>query len=137
MNQKCIFCEINNGNIPCIKLYEDDSVIAIADAFPCRDGHFLVMPKKHVENMFDIDEDTLYKVYSVVKKICTAYKSFDESVSLNIVQNNGKSCGQEVFHFHVHIIPVYENEKKVITVQTKTLDKDKTNSIIKELKKNL
>ncbi len=137
MNSKCIFCEIIKGNIPSTKLYEDNDVLAIADAFPCRDGHFIVIPKKHVQNIFEIEEDTLNKIFSVVKKICISYKKFNNEIGLNIVQNNGAVAGQTVNHFHVHIIPVLKDETVAVSWKTKDFDNCITDNIIKEIKNNM
>ncbi len=137
MNDKCIFCEIIKGNIPSTKLYEDDSVLAIADAFPCRDGHFIVIPKKHIENIFQIDEITLSKIFTVVQKICKSYKKYNSEVGLNIVQNNGEVAGQTVNHFHVHIIPVVQDESLAVSWNTKDFNLNITNDIIKNVKENM
>ncbi len=137
MNNNCIFCNIINGDINSTKLYEDEDVLVIADAFPSNKGHFLVLPKKHTESMFDIDNETLCKIYTVTKKVCTAFKKAYPNIGINIVQNNGQLSGQVVFHFHVHIIPVYENEDKIITFKSTKLDIEKTNKIVADLKKHM
>ena len=65
----CIFCKIINGKIPCMKLYEDDIVLAYLDIAPDSDGHTLIIPKKHYKDIFDISNDTLFHIYNASKII--------------------------------------------------------------------
>ena len=64
----CIFCKILNGDIPSNKVFENDNFIAILDAFPANEGHTLVIPKKHFENIFEIDEEVLKEGYAIAKR---------------------------------------------------------------------
>ena len=70
----CLFCKIVKGEVPCSKIYEDDDVLAFMDLYPINKGHVLVIPKKHAENIFDIEEKELDKVMRVVKKLSSAVK---------------------------------------------------------------
>ena len=106
--EDCIFCKIVNGEIPCRKIYEDECCIVFLDISPWSKGHTLVVPKTHFETIFDIDEDILCNVMSVVKKISIHLKKTLNADGIKIVQNNGKSSGQEVFHIHFHVIPSYK-----------------------------
>lgn len=106
--QDCIFCKIARGEILVKKIYEDEKVFAFLDNNPIDKGHTLVITKNHYENMFEIPEEEIKNIYSKVKEITEAIsKSFDIK-EFNILQNNGPKAGQTVFHFHVHIIPRYE-----------------------------
>jgi histidine triad (HIT) family protein len=100
----CIFCKIIKGEIPSYKVYEDDFVYAFLDINPSFPGHTLVIPKKHSENIFDIEKDDLERVVMASKKISQKMKSLGCS-GINIYNNNGKKSGQIVFHFHMHIVP--------------------------------
>lgn len=106
----CIFCEIIKGNIPCYKVYEDNDCIAFLDISQATIGHTLVVPKNHYKNILDIDDELSSKLFKVVselsKKICKALNV----ENVNIVNNNGALAGQSVEHFHIHIIPRYEND---------------------------
>lgn len=101
----CVFCKIVKGEIPSAKLYEDDEVLAFLDIAPVNKGHALVIPKKHYENLYDLPEEEFLKVASVVKRVAGAVKKATNAQGINVLQANEKAAGQEVMHFHVHIIP--------------------------------
>ena len=106
----CIFCKLANGDIPTNSLYEDDIVKVIFDAGPASDGHVLILPKNHYDDIYSMDEDTAAHIFKVATRIAKAYKQSLDYEGLNIVQNNGEAAGQTVFHFHMHLIPRYEND---------------------------
>lgn len=105
----CIFCKIISGEIPSYKVYEDDHVLAFLDITQGTKGHTLVIPKKHFNNVYDLDEETVFHVFSVVPKLANALKETFQPIGLNIINNNDKPL-QSVFHFHIHLIPRYEND---------------------------
>lgn len=107
---KTIFEKIIDREIPANIVYEDDHVIAFMDAFPIVKGHTLVVPKKVIENIYDLDEDTGAKVMKTIAKVANAVKDAFEPAGLNVVQNNGAYASQSVFHLHFHIIPRYKEE---------------------------
>lgn len=109
----CIFCLIRDGEIPSRKIYEDDNVFAILDASQVTLGHTLVIPKKHVRNIFDYDDELARRVFSAIPKISRALKEFDPEVKgLNILVNNEEIAYQSVFHSHIHLLPRYEDETR-------------------------
>jgi histidine triad (HIT) family protein len=134
----CIFCKILDGEIPSYKVYEDDHVLAFLDITQGTKGHTLVIPKTHARNIFDVDEETITNVFRVVPKLANALKDAFNPIGLNIVNNNDEPL-QSVFHFHVHLIPRYENDgMKLSTINNygKITDKefkDVVNSIQKAL----
>lgn len=106
----CIFCKIANGEIPSNTIYEDDKFRVILDNGPATKGHALVLPKEHYANLFEMPEDLLADAAVVAKKVATNVKNKLSCDGLNLVQNNGETAGQTVMHFHLHIIPRYEND---------------------------
>lgn len=116
----CIFCKILKGEIPARKVFENNNFIAILDAFPANEGHTLVIPKKHFQNIFEIDEETMSQAYKIAHKIAQNIKNNMGIENINILQNNGPVAGQSVNHFHIHIIPRKENDSVVI--KSKVLD---------------
>ncbi|MSU54815.1 MAG: HIT family protein [Candidatus Staskawiczbacteria bacterium] len=108
--EDCIFCKITKGEIPCFKIYEDNDVLSFLDIKPFSKGHCLVIPKQHFENVFDISEDALQKVSVVAKKLSEKIKDVFSADGIRLSQSNGVAAGQEVMHFHLHIIPRYEND---------------------------
>lgn len=114
MNQDCIFCKIANGDIPSKTLYEDEDFRVILDLSPATKGHALILPKKHAENLYELPESVATKVLPVAQKIAAKMKVALACDGLNLVQNNGETAGQTVMHFHMHVIPRYENDNQAI-----------------------
>lgn len=106
----CIFCKIINGEIPCYKVYEDENVLAFLDIKPLNPGHTLVVPKKHYENLEEINEEDLTALILAIKKIGALIKEKLGVAGYNVSANNGAVAGQEVPHLHFHIIPRHEND---------------------------
>ncbi|MCX6751151.1 MAG: HIT family protein [Candidatus Nomurabacteria bacterium] len=102
--QDCIFCKIIKKEIPCEKVYEDETVLAFLDINPVNLGHTLVVPKKHFENIYDIEENEVTHLIKIAKKISIALKKMGAD-GTNITINNGKAAGQVIPHFHTHVIP--------------------------------
>ena len=106
----CIFCKIANGEIPSTTLYEDEDFRVILDLGPATRGHALLLPKNHFANLFELDDETAQKAILVAKKMAGKMKDALGADGFNLVQNNGEPAGQTVFHFHMHLIPRYEND---------------------------
>ena len=106
----CIFCKIANGEIPSTTLYEDEDFRVILDFGPATRGHALLLPKNHFANLFELDDETAQKAILVAKKMAGKMKDALGADGFNLVQNNGEAAGQTVFHFHMHLIPRYEND---------------------------
>ena len=106
----CVFCKIVKGELPSYKLYEDDVVLVFLSIEPISNGHTLIIPKKHYTDYTDIDLDTLNHINMVGKKMYSLLNEKLNFEGLKVVQNNGTL--QEVKHYHMHLIPVY-NENKI------------------------
>ncbi len=102
--ENCVFCKIIKGEINSYKIYENEYVLAFLDATEDVDGHTLVVPKKHYQNIYDCPPDLLSEVIKVTKKISEHYKTLGYD-GVNLINNNGLVAGQSVFHLHFHIIP--------------------------------
>jgi histidine triad (HIT) family protein len=107
MTESCTFCKIVRGEAPASFVYEDEKVMAFLSTRPINVGHTLVVPKRHYENIFEISEEEVAHLSSVVKKVACAVKKAASAEGIRIVQNNGEAAGQVIFHLHVHIIPMY------------------------------
>lgn len=104
----CIFCKIVTKEIPSYKVYENDHVYAFLDLTQVTKGHTLVIPKKHVTDIFDYDDTLASDVFSSLPKIARALETaFPDMEGLNIVNNNKALAYQSVFHSHIHLIPRY------------------------------
>ncbi|MDN4608592.1 HIT family protein [Sporosarcina highlanderae] len=104
----CIFCKIVEGSLPSEKIYEDEHVVALMDVMPVTKGHVLLIPKTHRENIYDMTEEEASNLFSVVPKIANVLKEEFTPAGMNLLQNNGAPAGQAVFHFHLHLIPRYD-----------------------------
>lgn len=104
----CIFCKIIEGDIPSYTIYENNLVKAFLDINPISEGHLMLVPKKHFVNIEDIDDVYLAAINEATKKILPVLKTKLNCQGLSIMQNNG--LGQEIKHFHSHLIPRYEND---------------------------
>ena len=109
-DSNCIFCKIANGEIPSTTLYEDEDFRVILDLGPATRGHALLLPKNHFANLFELDDETAQKAILVAKKMAGKMKDALGADGFNLEQNNGEAAGQTVFHFHMHLIPRYEND---------------------------
>ena len=103
--ENCLFCKIANGEIPCHKIYEDEEVLAFLDITNDPEGHTLVIPKIHVENLMDTDSDTFAYTLQIAQEIAQHYVNIGYADGINIYINSGSSAGQEVMHLHIHILP--------------------------------
>lgn len=104
----CIFCKIINNEIANTVVYEDDVVKAFLDITQVTPGHTLVVPKKHVADIFEYDAQLASDVFARIPKIARAIKASDSEIKgLNICNNNGAVAYQSVFHSHIHLIPRY------------------------------
>lgn len=113
MKEDCIFCKIANGVIPSHTLYEDENFRVIFDIAPVSKGHALILPKKHYDNIYELDEEMASKVFVLAKKMAAAMTKALNCDGFNVIQNNGEDAGQTVFHFHMHLIPRYKNDHAI------------------------
>ncbi|MFD1392766.1 HIT family protein [Lacticaseibacillus jixianensis] len=106
MDENCIFCKIIAGEIPSVKVYEDDQVLAFLDISQATPGHTLLVPKRHIPDIFAYDEALAQAVFARVPKLARAIKAADPRIKgMNILNNNGEVAYQSVFHSHIHLIP--------------------------------
>jgi histidine triad (HIT) family protein len=108
MTESCTFCQIARGEAPAKIIYEDEKAMAFLSNRPVNAGHTLVISKKHYENVFEIPEKEMMHIFKIVKKVAHAVKTAENAEGVKIVQNNGEAAGQVIFHFHVHVIPMYK-----------------------------
>ncbi|MGX7108150.1 HIT family protein [Facklamia miroungae] len=137
----CIFCKIINGEIPSAKVYEDDEVYAFLDITQVTKGHTLVIPKKHVKNIFEYDSDLACSIFSRIPKIANAIQDSLPGVKgMNILNNNGEIAYQSVFHSHIHLIPRYQTEegfKLSFTDNSKSYTNDEFQQLAASIKKTI
>ncbi len=129
----CIFCKIINGDIPSYKVYEDEDVYAFLDITQVTKGHTLVLPKKHVKDLLEYDEELAEKVFAKLPKISRSIlKAFPKAKGLNVINNNSELAYQSVFHSHIHLIPRYSKEDD-FSIHFGNHQKDYTKEEMKEI----
>lgn len=109
-NENCVFCKIISNEIPATKLYEDEEFVIILDVGPAAPGHALVIPKEHYANIYEMPERLLERSICLAKEWGEKLVKAMHADGLNLVQNNGLAAGQTVCHYHLHLIPRYEND---------------------------
>ena len=109
-DENCIFCKIANGEIPSKTLYEDEAFRVILDLGPATKGHALILPKNHFKNLYELPEDVAAEAMKLAKRMAIRMTEKLGADGFNLVQNNEEVAGQSVFHFHMHLIPRYEND---------------------------
>jgi histidine triad (HIT) family protein len=124
MADDCIFCSIVSGDAPATIVDEDEHTIAFMDIHPWTRGHALVVPREHYADIRDIPEDTLAQTMSAAKRL--AGRAIDRlgADGVNLLNSTGRAAWQTVFHFHVHVIPRYEDDPLELPVRPQEGDPD-------------
>ena len=136
-NEGCIFCKIVRKRAPVSEIYEDETVISFLDIRPLNLGHALVIPKGHYVDIFDIPEKELAAVHNVAKLVSVAVKKATVADGISIIQQNGKAAGQDIFHFHVHVVPRFEGQKLPPFSELIEADRAKLDTMAKKIKQHL
>ena len=113
--EDCIFCKIIKGEIPSEKVYEDDEVLAFKDINPAAPIHILVIPKKHISSLLDLEEtdyDLVGKIQKVINKLAKDLNITQEG--FRVIVNCGKDAGQEVMHLHYHLLAGRKLGSKIV-----------------------
>ena len=108
----CVFCKIRDGQIPSMKVYEDDKTFCIMDINPLNRGHCLVITKVHAATLFESKGDDLAAAIATARRVARAMKTALKPDGLNMLQANGAAAFQSVPHFHLHLIPRFTNDGK-------------------------
>lgn len=132
----CLFCKIIAGEIPALKIYEDEETLAFMDIYYVGKGHALVIPKKHSQNIFDIEKKDLINTMEVVRKMSKAVKDGVNADGINIHINNGSDAGQVIPHTHIHIIPRFKKDDKKMW-ESSEYEKGEREEIFEKIRKEI
>ena len=108
----CVFCKIIEGQLPSMKIDEDDSTLTFMDIYPLSSGHCLVVPKQHAATIFETNDRDLEAVMVAAKRVALAIQEALRPDGLNVLQANGAAAFQSVPHFHLHLIPRWTDDGK-------------------------
>jgi len=112
MSADCVFCKIRDGKLPAMKVYEDERTLVFMDINPLNAGHCLVVTKTHAATIWEASEADLQAAITVAKKIALALREAVKPDGLNLLQASGAAAFQSVPHFHLHLIPRWNNDGK-------------------------
>lgn len=118
MDQECIFCQIARGKAPASIVYDDGGIVAFMNRFQSVPGHVLVVPRAHVEHIYVLDDALACSVFVATGKIARAVKRALKPDGITVLQNNEPAGGQEIDHFHLHVIaqragePFFQNGER-------------------------
>ena len=112
MASDCVFCKIRDGQIPSVKVFEDDKTFCVMDINPLNRGHCLVVTKVHAATLFESKSDDLAAAIGTARRVARAIKATLRPDGLNMLQANGAAAFQSVPHFHLHLIPRWTNDGK-------------------------
>ena len=110
----CIFCKIVAGDIPAHKVYEDERSLAFLDIRPASRGHTLVIPKEHAADIYDIRPESLAATMLCAQTVARLLRAKLNPDGMNVFQNNGAAAGQEVFHYHLHLVPRWKSQQATL-----------------------
>jgi histidine triad (HIT) family protein len=120
----CIFCAIAAGSMPAERIYEDEHTVAFLDIAPACDGHLLVIPRAHSDDIHSADPATLGAVAATVQQMAARVSGALGAEAVSIVQSNGRAAGQTVFHYHVHVLPRFEGDGVLVPWKMGTASSD-------------
>jgi histidine triad (HIT) family protein len=132
-----IFSKIVSGEIPSHKLYEDEHTLAFMDINPAARGHTLVICKDEYPDLWSIPPETLEAVSATMQRVALALRAALQPDGMNIIQNNGKAAGQEVFHYHVHLIPRWEGDQAVKLWRPQPADQAELRAAAEQIRQKL
>ena len=133
----CVFCLIIAGDIPAIKVYEDNETLSFMDINPGNPGHLLVIPKQHYRNIFDIPPETAGKIMEIGAKLAGVIKNVLNPDGLNLFQSSESAAFQSVFHFHLHLLPRWEGDSLLLPWTPKPGDMDAIRKVAAQLQEHL
>ena len=133
----CIFCKLVAKQAPASVVYEDEAVMSFLDIRPLNLGHTQVIPKAHFVDIFDIPVELISRVNAVAKHVAPAIKKAAGADGISIIQQNGKAAGQDIFHFHVHVVPRFEGQKLPRFNELQLVERPKLNDMSKKIRQHL
>ena len=129
-----IFCSIVAGDAPATIVDEDEHTVAFMDIHPWTPGHALVIPREHHKNLYEIDEETLCQVMTAAKRLSLKVRDALNADGVNLLNSTERAAWQTVFHFHVHVIPRYEDDPLELPVRPEEGDPDEIKEIAEKLR---
>lgn len=108
--EDCIFCKIIAGEAPADMIYADDELVAFMDIYPASRGHLLIVPRRHVRNLYDTPPELAARAMALAARLAPALRDATGADGMNVWQSSERPAGQVIFHFHMHMLPRYHND---------------------------
>jgi histidine triad (HIT) family protein len=106
----CIFCKVLAGEIPSEEVDSDERTVTVMDINPATRGHVVVITRTHAESLMDLDDEDVLAAMQTVRRVAQRVRETLDPAGFNILHNIGRAAWQSIFHFHVHVIPRYEDD---------------------------
>jgi histidine triad (HIT) family protein len=134
MADDCIFCAIAAGEGPAEIVQEDEHTVAFMDINPWTRGHALVIPRAHSRNLYEIADEDLARTMGAVKRLATRMRDVLDVDGINLLNSTDPAAWQTVFHFHVHVIPRYEDDPLELPGSPMDVGEDELAEVARELR---
>ena len=133
----CIFCKISNRTIPASFVYEDQYVFGIMSLDQPKPYKVLIIPRIHIENLYDLSDMDAARIFQVAVKVARAIRAASGCEGLNLVQSNGRLAQQDIFHFHLHLIPRFQNDDILLEWKQTQAERNKLNQMAEEIRSKM
>ena len=133
----CVFCRIVAKQIPATVVYEDELTLAFMDIGQVNPGHVLVVLKAHAENLYALDDAQASALLRAASRVARAIRSAFDPEGLSVYQANGKAAGQTVLHYHMHLVPRYQDDGMALTWPVKNPPRQKLEEFAAKIRGNL
>ena len=130
----CILCAISSGQTPASLVYEDEYTLGVMSLDQPNPYKVLVLPRAHVESIYDLSDDQAGRIFQTAVKIARAIRAASGCDGLNVVQSNGAAGQQDVFHFHLHLVPRFHGDDIQISWAGSRLERNELNSMAEEIR---
>jgi histidine triad (HIT) family protein len=134
MPEDCLFCSILAGDVPAQMVDEDEHTVAFMDINPWTRGHALVIPRNHSRNLYDVPEDDMSQTLSAAKRLAIRMKERLGCDGVNLLNSSEPAAWQTVFHFHVHVIPRYDDDPLKLPTRPQQADQDELAQVAEQLR---
>lgn len=136
MNDDCVFCAIAAGESPSRTIYEDDRTVAFLDISPVTRGHTLVIPRRHADDIWDVEEDEAAAVMRTATRVAELLRDALQPEGCNLFQATRAIAGQTVFHLHLHVLPRYDVSELQVALGERSASAADLDAVVEELNAN-
>lgn len=133
-HEKCIFCQILAGELPAEVVMEDEHTVALMDINPWTRGHAVVIPREHAENVYEISDEELGRVNATGARLARRMRDVLGADGINLLNSTGSAAWQTIFHFHLHVIPRYEDDPLQLPVRPRQAEQDELAEVAAQLR---